>query len=618
MRRLRIVSIVLVAVLVAGWVALGRLAPRLIAERLARATGLDVTVGRVALGWSDGRLTLHDVVLRGVDGTRLVQARSLVVGVGMLRQGPVLRLDGALGRGVTLLDLPPTDGRARRLRLRAAKDALLVDGVIERDGAVIAVTDGRIDPTARTLTAGRVGLAGTAIAALPARWPVATDRLVVTDARLGDAVVERLVAGGVARDTLPERLRARVRLASGTIRLRWSAAPERLDVRLVDVPLRAVAGNPFRDATLSGGVTSGVVRLGRVPGTLAGRLRVGPTRLQRGGETWLGWTGLAAKIGRFDVRTRRLLAAEIAFTEPVVIARRDAAGVWPASGWETWISPAAAIGAGGVMARLVGRFAIAPPEEEPAGSTFAVAGGTVTFVDATTEPPARLTVRELDARLRHARASGVEAWIDGRIGDGGTLTAALAIEPLPRATLTIRGMPTVLLGGWASLGGELLGIPLGRALALAGAGEALDVDVDVTGEPTEKRFGLATKALETLVATLRDRVTTPLLASAEMRRDEGIETLVLPAVPVDADAAALVGEASDVADRLAVLLAQFPELSVRLDGRFGPDEPASRGEARAAAVEAHLAALGFADRVVLGTVAGGPPGVTIVVGGRVS
>lgn len=616
MRRLGVVSIALVAGLVAGWLLLRLLAPSAVAARLGRTTGLAVRVAQVRFDPSAWRLVLRDVVARTADGREVLRAGTLLLPPSALGRRV---LEDVTARRVSLLGLPAWSGRARRLRLGAADGAVVFDGLIEHDDAVLEIAGGRLDPASGTLRAARLRIGGGVVDELPSRWPLIADRVVVTGTRVAGVLVERLVADGVGPDAAPARLRARVRLADGRLRARWTAAGPRLGLRLREIPVRALAGVLFRDARLSGGITSGTIRLGHVPGRLEARLRIGPTRLERAGETWLGWSGLTARIGRFDLRSARLVRSHVAVTKPVVMVRRDRRGIWPAAGWNDWLAPGAALRIGAAWAWLTNRFG-APEEGDarPPGSSLAVADGTVTAVDAEIDPPARLEVHDLDLRVAFDPAAGVEGRLDGRVGAGGRVAGALTLAPAPGATLSIRGLPVAMLGGWSDTGRALLGLPLGRMLALAGADPTLDVTLDVPGDASEKRFGLASALVEALVDTLRDRVTTPLLAAADVHTEDGVESLALPVVAVDADAPALAGDAAAAADRTAVLLAQFPELSVRLDGRFAADEPAAKGAARAAAMERHLTALGFGDRVVVGPVGAGTPGVVLVVGGRVS
>jgi hypothetical protein len=615
MRRLRIVSIVLVALLALGWVTLSYVAPRAVAARLSRATGLDVAVGRVSLGWPRG-LVLRDLVMRGRDGAPILRVGSLAVDAFGL--GRSLRLDGAVVRSASLFDGPAVDGRARRLRIAPARDGLAIDGVVEVGEAVVGVVDGRFDPATRQATARRVVLEGVTLDAAPARWPVATDRLVVAGSRVGNLDVDRLIAHGVVADAPPARLRARVRFGVGAARVRWNAAGQTLDVRLARIPLAAFAAGAFPAGRLSGGLATGVVRLGHVPGRLESRLRIGPMRLERDGETWLGWAGAVLDVRRFDISTRRLLGGKASLTSPVMIVGRAGTGVWPITGWETWTSPEWRQRVAALWTRFAARFGATPPDDEPAGgTTMAMADGTLTVMDDTMDPPARLEVHDLNARVHYEPGTElVDGRLDGRVGDGGRIVATLEAEPVPRATLAVSALPIDALDGWSTAGRALLGIPLGGALRLAAASPVLDLDVDVPGDPTEKRFGLATKVVDAVVEAVRDRVTKPLLLAADVEREDGIESLVLPVIAVDATAPTLTGEAADTVDRVAVLLRDFDDLSARLDGRFAPDESAVVAETRAAAVARYLTALGFGDRVVVGPVAAGPPGVVIALGGR--
>jgi len=192
----------------------------------------------------------------------------------------------------------------------------------------------------------------------------------------------------------------------------------------------------------------------------------------------------------------------------------------------------------------------------------------------------------------------------------------VAVEgpPEPHALLAVHALPIETLAGWQTSGAGLLGIPFGRFMALAGD-SLLDLRVDVPGDGREKRFGLASKAVRALIVELQDRVTTPLLAAAEEHDEDDGHILILPVVSVDADAGDPAPAGGDLVDRTAVLLAQFRELSVRLDGRAAPDEPMETGMLRARRVEAYLRTLGLGDRVEIGPPSLGTPGVVIVIRG---
>lgn len=562
--------------------------------------------------WRGGHVRLA-AALRAVDG-RTVAPLVTAAAVRGGRLDGRLHLDGAVVRA---------DVRARELVLRG-RAARLHGGRLGMDGLVVDLNGVR----AAARHAGMVG---------------------ATVRRDGFAPLRRVaaIARGLDSRHAGGEISLRATLGGGRIRARGTVDPPRggidAEVKADRVALAPLLSAGAADLRMTGGRLSARTRVAGPPWAATDvRLALDGVRVVESAapdaEPVLACDRARADAERIDGPPLRARLRRASLEGLALRVRREPGGIWPAN-------RLAAVAAWPAVQALLAT----PPDGSGPAALPALevswASATLVLEDRVVDPPARLAVHDVAGVLQQQAGESrqIVAAVDGTIeaapfaadfaGDGSRWRSAVAVSGLdvslldPWLDLGATGVisvhseidwhgrefaaPSRVTADRLALDGRdgaarLLGLPLARALALAGdeAGR-LTLILPVSGTTAE--------AGKAVVTALADALT-PLITSPVASIEAGAPVVV----PFGNGSDALDQAAGDVVDRVAALLHHRPALVVTVKGRVGAEDaspdPEALTRARAERVRERLCRERGVpeDRVRLGASAIAGPSAAIV------